>query len=133
MFTSVRLCWVLGIVAVVGIGWEEWKRSSVTQIAQLQVVEIRLLEQELAEDRSKGTYENGYQDALIRTGRGSGAYADGYDAAMQITSNANYADGYHNAIKQFGYQTVSQEAKISLAKYVEQQKSDIQNASLKTK
>lgn len=127
----------IGLAIIVGLSallfFSDRNGTILTQKLGYQEIEIRLLQQELAELERKGTYEQGFQDALVRTGRGSGTFADGYDAATKIMANSSYADGYHNAIKQFGYAVVSTEAKDSLARYMEQQKAEIQNVGLKTK
>mgnify|MGYP000868672750 CR=1 FL=1 len=131
-----RTNWI-GLAIIVGLGallfFSDRYGMILTQKMGYQEVEIRLLQQELAELQRQGTYEQGFQDALVRTGRGTGTFADGYDAAVKVMGNQSYADGYHNAIKQFGYAIVSEEAKNSLAKYQEQQKAEIQNVGLKTK
>ncbi len=65
----------------------------------------QLLDDEISELRSKPTYEEGYRDAVIRAGapENASAYKDGYDAALIAVGDASYAEGYHAAIKQFGF------------------------------
>lgn len=68
--------------------------------------EHRIFKNELKENEQKPTYEQGYRDALIRIGGPTqpGAYQDGWDAAMKVVGEGSYANGYHAAIQQFGYQ-----------------------------
>lgn len=68
--------------------------------------EHRILKDELREYEQKPTYDQGYKDALIRIGGPTqpGAYQDGWDAAMKVAGEGGYANGYHAAIQQFGYQ-----------------------------
>lgn len=68
--------------------------------------EHRILKDEIREQDQKPSYDQGYKDALIRIGGPNqpGAYQDGWDAAMKITGEGGYANGYHAAIQQFGYQ-----------------------------
>ncbi len=65
----------------------------------------QLLDDEIAELRSKPSYEEGYRDAVSRAGapENASAYKDGYDAAILAVGDGGYADGYHAAIKQFGF------------------------------
>ena len=65
----------------------------------------QLLDDEIAELRTKPSYEEGYRDAVIRAGapENASAYKDGYDAAILAVGDGGYADGYHAAIKQFGF------------------------------
>lgn len=51
---------------------------------------------------SKGSYEDGYAAALIRTGDKGGSYIDGFADAKKKYEAQDYVTGYHNAIKQFG-------------------------------
>lgn len=49
----------------------------------------QLLNDELAEIRSKPSYEDGYRDALLKSGNSDHA--------------TGYVEGYHAAVKQFGH------------------------------
>lgn len=96
---------------------KDWKISNLEQLKELNNAEIRILDQTIREFDNKATYEDGYRDALIRIGRGTGSYADGYDAAVMTIGKGSYVDGYHNAIQQFGYNKVNVEAQQALDKY----------------
>lgn len=89
--------------------------SRQSMMSELYRAESRILRDELNEIKYKPTYENGYSDAIIKMGvpTNPSAYTDGFMAAAKIYQNANYADGYHNAIKQFGYENIPN-ANISL-------------------
>lgn len=109
------------LVSVLALGfmaWTTWNTQRENQKLSLQNVlylaEHRILKSEIYEkDRaldSRPTYEQGYKDALVRVGgpQTPGAYQDGWDDAMKIYASENsYADGYHAAIKQFGYTKTS--------------------------
>lgn len=60
------------------------------------------------------TYEDGYNQALLRMASGGAAFADGFEAAKKKYQNASYADGYHNAIGQFG-SVWQEDAEIKMA------------------
>lgn len=69
-------------------------------------LEHRLYKDEIKEWEQKPTYDQGYKDAIIRVGgpQSPSAYQDGWDDAMKVIgTQANYADGYHAAVQQFGY------------------------------
>jgi hypothetical protein len=96
-------------------GWQFYngdQQKGKTELqSSLTEQEIRLLQQELATERAKPTYDEGFRDALLRRGGPNqpGSYKDGYEAAIKLMGNKGYADGYHNAIEQFGYQTEGKE------------------------
>lgn len=50
-------------------------------------------------------YNDGYRDAIIKMGgpQGPGSFQDGWDAAVRVIGDASYTNGYHTAVKQFGY------------------------------
>ena len=77
-------------------------------MASIYSAESRILRDELNEIRYKPDYESGYRDAVIKMGTPTspGAYTDGFTAAAKIYQNSSYAEGYHNAIKQFGYNEI---------------------------
>lgn len=86
--------------------------------ANLSETEIRLLQQELAlersklaEERMKPCFDDGYRSCILHMGgaQQTGSYKDGFDAAVKMLENRNYADGYHAAIEQFGYQSKGKE------------------------
>lgn len=94
--------------------WTNWNTQKENQKLGLQNViyqaEHRILKDEIYQKEralaERPTYEQGYKDALVRVGgpQTPGAYQDGWDDAMKIYGTDNgYADGYHAAIKQFGY------------------------------
>lgn len=68
--------------------------------------EHRILKDEIRIQEQKPSYDQGYKDALIRLGgpQSPGAYQDGWDGAMIVAGEGGYANGYHAAIQQFGYQ-----------------------------
>ena len=106
---------VLGCVIALGfMAWTTWNTQKENQKLGLQNViyqaEHRILKDEIYQKEralaERPTYEQGYKDALVRVGgpQSPGAYQDGWDDAMKIYASENsYADGYHAAIKQFGY------------------------------
>lgn len=116
---------VLGIAlfAALGLsGWQFWKNEDTKGKTELKTnlteQEIRLLQQELAtarheliEEKTKPSYDDGYRACILGMGgaQQTGSYKDGYDAAVKMLNNRGYADGYHNAIEQFGYQTTGKQ------------------------
>ena len=74
-------------------------------VNEIYHAEHRILKDELAEWERKPGYESGVKDTLIKMGaNGTEGFNNGYDAAASLLANSTYADGYHNAISQFGYQ-----------------------------
>lgn len=72
--------------------------------------ENRILEQEVRELENKPTYEDGYKDAIVRSsGSWGGDYQAGFRDAYKLLDGKSYADGYHEAIAQFSYQTNGKE------------------------
>ena len=99
------------ILLISFLSYKNYELSKLNQILSLENVisraENRILKDEVTELDRKPTYESGYRDALIRRGGPSdkGDYQSGWEDAMKIvTKDSNYADGYHNAIQQYGYQ-----------------------------
>ena len=86
----------------------------------LQTQQVELLRDECNEYEfqltNSPTYEQGYRDALLK--RSAGNYSDGYkDARMVYDREDKYAQGYHAAIEQFGYQVpkqVEEDKKVSM-------------------
>jgi hypothetical protein len=72
----------------------------------IYVAENRILKDEVTSLERKPTYEDGCRDTIIKMGgpQHPGAYMDGWNAAILTLDTKSYADGYHNAIQQFGYQ-----------------------------
>lgn len=71
----------------------------------IYLAEHRILKDEIAEHEKKPTYEQGCKDTLIKMGaNGTEGWNNGYDAAVSLLANTSYAEGYHSAIQQFGYQ-----------------------------
>lgn len=68
--------------------------------------ENNILKDEIRSFEAKPTYDQGYKDALIRVGgpQNPGAYQDGWDDAFKVVDEGGYAEGYHAAIQQFGYE-----------------------------
>lgn len=66
--------------------------------------ENRILRDEVSELSRKPTYDQGFNDAIIKMGspQNPGSYKDGWDAALK-TLDGSYQEGYHTAIQQFGY------------------------------
>lgn len=83
--------------------WYENKNLSLANI--ILAAENRLLKEDAAEYLSKPTYDQGYNDAFVRMGgpQNSGNFQDGWDSATKVLDIATYQEGYHAAIKQFGY------------------------------
>lgn len=105
--------WIAATVCVIGCGFSVSQYFAIrSENQRLQLVnsiyhaEHRILKDEIYEYEQKPTYENGYKDALIRVGGPNtpSAYQDGWDDAMKVVAEGGYANGYHAAIQQFGYQ-----------------------------
>lgn len=95
------------VICVSGLSYRQsLQNDALRTIVKLSNEEIRILTYELNEEKNKPSYEQGYKDALIKTGGPSntGLYQEGWDDAQKIYLQAGYVDGYHNAIQQFGYQ-----------------------------
>ena len=86
---------------------ENYRLSLVNSILSM---ERNILKDEISQLENKPTYEEGFKDAIIRMGgpQTPGSYLDGWDAAIQVIGDSGYADGYHAAIKQFGYQKMGE-------------------------
>lgn len=69
----------------------EYQNKALESRLEIEKQRSQLLNDELAEVRSRRTYEDGYRDALLK--------AENSDHAV------GYTEGYHAAIKQFGYAT----------------------------
>lgn len=106
---------IVSCLALAGfLAYNTWTTQRENQKLGLQNVlyqaEHRILKDEIYQKEralaDRPTYEQGYKDALVRVGgpQAPGAYQDGWDDALKIYGTENgYADGYHAAIKQFGY------------------------------
>lgn len=79
-------------------------------VNSILTLEQNILKDEISELANKPSYEEGFNDAIIRMGgpQTPGSYSDGWDAAMKVIGDGGYADGYHAAIKQFGYQKMGE-------------------------
>ncbi|MEI8270803.1 MAG: hypothetical protein WCG45_05565 [bacterium] len=104
---------LLGLVFL--LTYETYRVSRLNQVLSLDNVitkaENRILKDEVTELDRRPTYENGYKDALIRKGgpNDKGDYQNGWEDAMKLaTKDSSYADGYHQAIQQYGYQKTSE-------------------------
>lgn len=104
---------LLGLVFI--LSYEMYRISILNQVLSLDNVitkaENRILKDEVTELDRRPTYENGYKDALIRKGgpNDKGDYQNGWEDAMKlVTKDSTYADGYHQAIQQYGYQKTSE-------------------------
>lgn len=105
---------IMGVIlfAVVGGCGFQWYKTNDDRISKesfrlsLNMAEIRLLQQELATERSKPSFEEGFRSCVLHMGgaQQTGSYKDGWDAAVAMLNNQTYADGYHAAIEQFGFQ-----------------------------
>jgi len=76
---------------------------------RIQQEQIEDLARQVVEAKQKPSYQDGYRDAIVRMGgpQTPGAYQDGWDDALKTVNYEGYADGYHTAIKQFGYAKTS--------------------------
>lgn len=76
---------------------------------RIQQEQIEDLARQVVDAKQKPSYESGYKDAIVRMGgpQTPGAYQDGWDDALKTMNYEGYADGYHTAIKQFGYSKTS--------------------------
>lgn len=79
-------------------------------VNSILTVERNILKDEISQLEHKPTYEEGFKDAIIRMGgpQTPGSYLDGWDAAIKVIGDSGYADGYHAAIQQFGYQKLNE-------------------------
>ena len=107
-----RIAWTVAGISLVCCGvlsYNKWiiqkENQRLTLINSIQQAEYRILKDEISELNGKPTYDQGYKAALLRVGgpQTPGAYQDGWDDAMKMYMDSSYADGYHNAIAQFGY------------------------------
>lgn len=76
---------------------------------RIQQEQIEDLARQVVEAKQNPSYQDGYRDAIVRIGgpQTPGAYQDGWDDALKTVNYEGYADGYHTAIKQFGYAKTS--------------------------
>ena len=76
---------------------------------RIQQEQIEDLARQVVEAKQNPSYQDGYRDAIVRMGgpQTPGAYQDGWDDALKTVNYEGYADGYHTAIKQFGYAKTS--------------------------
>ena len=109
LFTCFLVCLLLTAT------YKIYDLSKLNQVLALDNVitkaENRILKDEVTELDRRPTYENGYKDALIRKGgpNDKGDYQNGWEDAMKLaTKDSTYADGYHQAIQQYGYQKTSE-------------------------
>lgn len=108
-----KLPWIISAVCLTIAGIASYGYYTKNQDNQklalnniIYVAENRILKEEVSTLERKPTYEEGCRDTLIKMGgpQTPGAYMDGWNAAILTLDTRNYADGYHAAIQQFGYQ-----------------------------
>jgi hypothetical protein len=89
-------------------------------------MERNILKDEISQLENKPTYEEGFEDAILRMGgpQNPGSYQDGWDAAIKVIGDSGYADGYHAAIKQFGYQKMGETKRWMVPQSESSQKED---------
>lgn len=68
-------------------------------------LENSILTNEIRSLEISPSYDDGYRDAIIKMGgpQSAGSYQDGWTAAVKVLASNTYAEGYHTAVKQFGY------------------------------
>lgn len=105
----VSICVALTCFAAYGYYVTNQKNQTLTLINVIYSAENRILKEEVTTLERKPTYEDGCRDTIIKMGgpQSPGAYMDGWNAAILTIDTKGYADGYHNAIQQFGYQKAS--------------------------
>lgn len=108
-----KLPWVISVVCLAVAGITSYGYYAKNQDNQklalsniIYVAENRILKEEVTTLERRPTYEEGCRDTLVKMGgpQTPGAYMDGWNAAILTLDTRNYADGYHAAIQQFGYQ-----------------------------
>ena len=91
--------------------WDaEAENHRLNLVNSILTLERNILKDEISQLENKPSYEEGFNDAIIRMGgpQTPGSYSDGWDAAIKVIGDGGYADGYHAAIKQFGYQKMGE-------------------------
>lgn len=82
---------------------ERLKMESLISKKQYSLLEDQCRDYEFKISNTR-TYEDGFKDALIKMNHPEGGtFQEGYEAAKIVFGNGSYADGYHNAIAQFGW------------------------------
>ena len=78
-------------------------------INSIYEAENRIIKDELSALDKQPTYDQMYEKILVRMGgpQSPGAYRDGWDDALKLYGEKDYAAGYHTAIEQFGYTKTS--------------------------
>lgn len=103
---------VTGCLSYAGyLVWDQKAENHrVNLVNSILMMERGILKDEISQLESKPSYEEGFQDAIVRMGgpQNPGSYLDGWDAAVKVIGDSGYADGYHAAIKQFGYQKMGE-------------------------
>lgn len=105
---SIRSYFLSGFVFVAAAGFCFYKQTEINKIAYENTTlrfENSIIYNDLRYLESTPNYEDGYRDAIIKMGgpQTAGSYLDGWNAAFKVIGANNYAEGYHTAIKQFGY------------------------------
>jgi len=99
---------VVGAAFIAAFGFSVYKQLELNQLRyenttirfenSMALNQIRTME-------SMPNYDDGYRDAIVKIGgpQSAGSYQDGWDAAFKVVGSSTYSEGYHTAIKQFGY------------------------------
>jgi len=101
--------WLLPIVGICLVGsyaaYKDYESSHHKEQVSFLKYENYMLLGEISVLESRPNYNDGYRDAIIKMGgpQSPGSYQDGWDAANKVLGDKSYSQGYHNAIKQFGY------------------------------
>lgn len=101
--------WIAGsVIVVLALGYSAFKTIEARQYriqAENLMYQNNILLGEINLIENKPGYNDGYRDAIIKIGgpQSPGSYQDGWDAAIRVIGDGSYANGYHTAIKQFGY------------------------------
>jgi len=125
---SVLFCCTVLIMAT---GFSVYKQFETNQVRYENTTlrfENSMLTNEVRAMETAPSYDDGYRDAVIKLGgpQSSGSYQDGWNAAVKVLASNTYAEGYHTAIKQFGY-TKDGNSKWIIEESIPKPSSDVNN------
>ena len=93
---------------IAAFGFSMYKQLELNQLRYENTTirfENSMISNEIRAIESMPNYNDGYRDAIVKIGgpQSAGSYQDGWDAAFKVIGSSSYSEGYHTAIKQFGY------------------------------
>lgn len=99
---------VVGAAFIAAFGFSMYKQLELNQLRYENTTirfENSMISNEIRAIESMPNYNDGYRDAIVKIGgpQSAGSYQDGWDAAFKVIGSSSYSEGYHTAIKQFGY------------------------------